>query len=634
MYEIVNVTPTPIKQLCADVPDRLANIIDRMLEKQPENRFQNSQEIVTELTELGKLIDAGGDLRGSKSSITLHLPSFLQKRSARLMAIAFLVILIPCIWYIYNHRKSSPAEMDRSIAVLPLLNVGDTTNAYLAGGLTDDIIMDFSRLPQAMLIFAEKTAAGGHPQMADSAIASNLGVRYLLKGEAQFSRSMAKLHASIYDHRADKEIWSTDYEQPRTGLFDMKRTLIADVASQLGISSPAPSSRLHTPSPEVYESYLHGLSDRDRTTKEDMRMAREYLREAVSKDSLYVDGLVRLARSLVESNVSGWDKSPSGLTEAAALCRKALQLDSTNAEAYGVLGYIIEKSDDRDKGIAYLQKCLELDKSSSFALTALGIIYMSELNEPAKGVVYLKRLQELQPTDWLIAQNLGVGYGQLKDYAGAKTAFRRAMQLNPDHEWPMMNMGYVCERLGDLDSALSYYLLALQKHNKSLPVYENFSSVSLAMKKYQLAESTLAIGTRAMPGEYMMNYWLGVAYSLDSKQQAADAAFKEGVLIIKTKLGSNLEASECHSDLALFYARLKNEPEALKELAISMKLDSSMFIKAAQIYAVLGMKDKMLLSFRKARQMSPEWDDAFLATAIDFANYRNDPDLLALAREE
>jgi tetratricopeptide (TPR) repeat protein len=53
--------------------------------------------------------------------------------------------------------------------------------------------------------------------------------------------------------------------------------------------------------------------------------------------------------------------------------------------------------------------------------------------------------------------DLGLARQDLQDYHGAATAYRRAIELKPDHAEAALNLGTVLQELGDLDSAMRGY---------------------------------------------------------------------------------------------------------------------------------------------------------------------------------
>ena len=68
----------------------------------------------------------------------------------------------------------------------------------------------------------------------------------------------------------------------------------------------------------------------------------------------------------------------------------------------------------------------------------------------------------------------------------------------------------------------------------------------------------------------------------------------------------------------------------------AVKLDSTneeIIMKIARGYAVMGLRNDMLSWFKRVRAMNPEYDAAYLRTAIDFEKYRSDTDLLMIARQ-
>ncbi len=159
----------------------------------------------------------------------------------------------------------------------------------------------------------------------------------------------------------------------------------------------------------------------------------------------------------------------------------------------------------------------------------------------------------------------------------------------------------------------------------------------LATRKSAMAESIMISGMKYLQTEYEMLYLLGVAYALSGKHSAAARVFQEGLKLIEEKLSRNQDAGDENAYAALFHARLRQAPKAVAFASEAAKLGSTnedVVLKIARVYAVLGLKEKMVEWFKRARGMNPEYDAAYLTTAMDFENYRQDPDLLAVARQE
>ena len=64
--------------------------------------------------------------------------------------------------------------------------------------------------------------------------------------------------------------------------------------------------------------------------------------------------------------------------------------------------------------------------------------------------------------------DLGLARQDLRDYGGAAIAFRKAIELNPDHVESTFNLGVVLQEVGDLDGAMRAYAQAYRMRPASL----------------------------------------------------------------------------------------------------------------------------------------------------------------------
>lgn len=638
MYSIVNEPPPPMAPLRGDLPAELEAVVLKALEKDRTKRYQDMGEVAAELAAIKKNLDAGITGTISRELATRYVKAYVKGHRSLVWAVSAAVLLGASFLLVRPLLfKSGAASQNRAIAVLPLTNLGDSANAYYAAGFTDDLTGMLSKVPEAVVISARSTPAfiGALPN--DSAVASELGARFLLRGDLQLSVARIKVHALIFDAEEGGKAWEQTFEGYRSEVLAIRRKIIGEIAGFIlpGYDPSRLSKR--DPSVEAYEATLTGNFYRDKQTKEGHTIAREYFLKAVGLDSSYVQAMTALAATDVDLKLQGWDRSESLLTEAEYLCRRTLAADTASADCYAVLGFIADLRGKRDDAIRLLHKALDIQKNHEVALTGLGIIYTLEVNEPAKALVCLKQLVELKPTDWLLNVNLGVGYGQIKNYPEALKYFYRALRLNPSHAYPPNGLGYTFERMGKIDSAVRYYSLALENNPRDPRMYDNLVCVLLASGRSASAESVLTRGMRQLPGDYMLLYDLGVASSLGGKRQAGSGSFTSGLKVVEGKLLKTPDVGDLHVYAGLFHARLGATAQALEEASSAARLDSAnedVAIKIARVYSILGKKEKMLEWFRRAKSMNPEYDTPFLVTAMDFDKYRKDPDLLALAGQE
>jgi serine/threonine protein kinase/tetratricopeptide (TPR) repeat protein len=638
LYCIVNAEPEPINKLRPDVPNDLEALVEKAIKKEPRNRFQQMGELISALTVLQKIIESGIATDTSKQLASRLLHSIVTKHRVPIWIIsAILVVAVIALIFMKQHPNGS-SLMNRSIAVLSFTNLGDSSKEYFAYGLTNDIYSGLSRIRDMRVISSQQTVSrylkGG--TYSDSSVISQLGVHFLLKGEVNISPVHGTVRMHLFDTEKSSDVWEESYTIGQEDSTNLRASILKDVANFFHIEYPAETIGTQRPTTEVYEWYLRGMYLRDKITKEDNTLAIKYLSEALNKDSLYIPALLALASGEVEQFRQAWDKSPTLLINAERLCKQIILLDSTRMQAYAILGNIADSRGNRDEALHLLQKAIAKEPHNLYAVTSIVLLYLTEMNDPGKSIVYLESLNEIEPTDWVTVCNLGVAYAQIKNLTKAKQTFRRAMELNPNHEWPPYSLGYTCERLGELDSACTYYEAALLKNPRSTRTYTALASVLLAEGRLVTAESVLTAGMKNLQSDPEFLYVLGVTYRLGGKKSEATQIFQEGLGLIESKISKNPGVGDNSALTGLFQARLGNTSKALALAAEAIRLDSTneeVLMKVTRLYSVLGNKEKMLKLFARTKAMNPEYDLAYLVTAMDFENYRNDINLLAIARQ-
>ena len=105
----------------------------------------------------------------------------------------------------------------RSIVVLPFDNLSpDSNDAYLAGGLTEELTADLGRI-NGLRVIARNSAAAAHQRTTDlKEIARLLDVRYLLEGSVRRAGKQLRITAQLIDGTTDAHVWSESTAAPST----------------------------------------------------------------------------------------------------------------------------------------------------------------------------------------------------------------------------------------------------------------------------------------------------------------------------------------------------------------------------------------------------------------------------------
>ena len=365
-------------------------------------------------------------------------------------------------------------------------------------------------------------------------------------------------------------------------------------------------------------------------------LAIRYFSEAVRVDSTFVLGVEGLADAKIEPYLQGWNFSETNLNDAFFLCTKLLRVDSLNSQALAMLGSISIARGKVQEGLTFLYRSLDINSRNSYALTEAAMTYLFRLNDPVQAIVLLKKLEEVDPEDWLVKSNLGVAYAQLKKDDQAIQSLRRAILLDPLQYMPVLNLGNELERINLYDSAIIYYSRAIATQPKAEQPYEYIAEIQIIRGNIASADSILQSGIRAIQSSPELFYTLGVTFQLSNKRTEAVTTLSEGLQLLQSKMRMEGESAEDMAEQGLFEARLRNVANASASVEKAFSMDSTddeVLIRIAGVHSILGNKRKMLDMFKRAKERSPEYDAAYLSTALNFERYRSDPDLLVLARQ-
>ena len=116
--------------------------------------------------------------------------------------------------------------------------------------------------------------------------------------------------------------------------------------------------------------------------------------------------------------------------EALPVFARAIEIDTSNSQAYQNTGIALLKLDQPDEARKNLEQALALGKRHTRAWNALGVAWM-RLNDPRKAIAAWQRCIEINPEQYDALYNVGRVAGQLGDWKTARTALERFVATAP-----------------------------------------------------------------------------------------------------------------------------------------------------------------------------------------------------------
>ncbi len=270
------------------------------------------------------------------------------------------------------------AEDARSIAVLPLVNVGgDSTQEYFADGITEELANALGKVPGLRVAARTSSYAfKGRRDLDVREVGQALGVATVLQGSVRRAGGRLRVNVQLTDASERVELWSQSYDADVKDVFAVQDSItqatVSQLALQLGGDDLAAVRAGRTVNTEAHDLYLRGRVLAGEQTPSALRRALDYYREALAKDPDYPQAWAGMSSAYV-AMADGFMPSHIAYDSARIAARHALERDSLVADAHASLGFASMALDwSFETGEQQLRRALELDPNSVWTLILYG----------------------------------------------------------------------------------------------------------------------------------------------------------------------------------------------------------------------------------------------------------------------
>ena len=109
---------------------------------------------------------------------------------------------------------SEAGSKSRSIAILPFQTreSAENSDTYFAEGLTDEVTTALTRVGQLLVTSRRSAMVSANRAGTTKAVATELGVRYLVEGSVRWSGRRFRVSATLIDAHVDVQRWAESFE--------------------------------------------------------------------------------------------------------------------------------------------------------------------------------------------------------------------------------------------------------------------------------------------------------------------------------------------------------------------------------------------------------------------------------------
>ena len=316
-------------------------------------------------------------------------------------------------------QPARAAIVPNSVAVLYFDNLSaDTADAYLADGLTDEIIARLGQIERLKVKSRMAVARYRTTTLDPSQLGRALSVGYLVNGTVR--RGAARLRVTVELLRATNgnRVWGQQYDRTDADLLaieeDIGSAVVTAIAGRLAPAERASLAARPTRSPAAYDHFLRGNYALAQRSEAGLASAIAEHQVALQLDSTFTAALSGIAYAYALYLNAGWTvpglPAESLLSRGMALADHALAQDSASSDAWMTRGLLLEFRNP---------------------LTFRGVREAFE------------RSIALNPENAEAHHQFGTALLRLGEDSAAEAAFRRALALDPTRPVTLRNIGWL-----------------------------------------------------------------------------------------------------------------------------------------------------------------------------------------------
>jgi serine/threonine protein kinase/tetratricopeptide (TPR) repeat protein len=470
-----------VRQIRPSVPEEMENAVTRALAPVAADRFASAAEFarallptVARTTPMPTVPLAPAAGPGSSSWTTARRSS---RRRIPVVATALVLGFLIGLGVLFAWRRSHPGGDDerggvKRVAVLPFENLGDSSDAYFADGVSDEIRGKMSQIAGLAVIARASSNEYRHTTKTPQEIARELGAEYLLTATVRWEKrpdGTSRVRVSpelvrVQPGAVPTTKWQQGFDAALTDVFQVQAEIAGQVASALDVALTDSTRRELAVRPtqnlDAYDAYLRGKEIRTGDIAPGVLHAAEAeFQRAIALDSTFAAAWAELAATHILlfrlGGTQARDAEAAGreVERAAAL---GPELPDVHA-AKGLYQEIVRG--DAASALREYEAGLRVAPNRG---DLLGLVSGAEANlgQSAAALSHLERAARLDPRSPGVAVGLFSRYFELRRYAEARAALDRARALRPSSLSLIYSQALLHAGEGDLAGARQALQLA------------------------------------------------------------------------------------------------------------------------------------------------------------------------------
>ncbi len=501
-----------------------------------------------------------------------------------------------------SDSDSSAKLADKSIAVLPFKNESsDSSNLYFVNGLMESTLNNLQKIKELRVISRSSVEKYRNTDKTIPEIAEELHVSYFVEGSGQKVGDQVLLNIQLIEASGDRHLWAEQYNRKVVDIFELQNEVARKIVGSIeAIVTPEELEQIEKKPTEnllAYDYYLQALDPFYSRTNEGLKKAIGLFEKAIEEDPEFSLAYADVAISYYLLEMFQIEKQYTEKINSYA--DKALLYDSKSAESLIAKAFYYIQTKEYQLALPHLEKALEYNPNSSFAVQMLADFYSRLIPNSDKYLEYALKGVQLNLASDSITQSYT--YLQLS-FALVSSGFadealkyiNMSLDYNAGNYYaPHLKAIILYARDGNIERTRNLLIKEWDKDTTRLDILQDIAKFYYVQENYDTAffyfkKFVKARETNGLDINRQENAKIALVYKKMGLETEAEHFFNDYIAYCEEDQTPNRSAN-----LAVKYAYEGNIDQAMKQLSIFSEAENYQ-------YWYLLLEDEPLFKYLKS----------------------------------
>jgi tetratricopeptide (TPR) repeat protein len=251
--------------------------------------------------------------------------------------------------------------------------------------------------------------------------------------------------------------------------------------------------------------------------------------------------------------------------EAIADFTRAVELDPSNARAFGNRGATYGRMERYEEGIADFTRAVELDPSRAWVIGSRGVTY-GRMERYEEAIADFTRAVELDPSRAWVIGSRGATYGRMERYKEAIADYTRVIELDPSNIWAIISRGATYRQMECYEEAIADFTRVIELDPSNAWVIGIRGGTYRRVERYEEAIADYSRAIELDPSDTLVIGSRGGTYRRMERYEEAIADYTHAI---------ELDPSDTWAigSRGAIYGRMERYEEAIADYTRAIELD-------------------------------------------------------------